>query len=112
MLFDGQNPTEIVGAGRISVVFDELPLLPQHTYAVRMGARRADGRTFLLPTTEVGSFRVVGSAASLGYESIFADNFFPSAGARVIVPYTWVYPDGQSRRFDPSERWRGTRAPE
>jgi hypothetical protein len=106
MLFDGQHPNELTDSGRLSVVFDELPLLPQYTYAIRMGARRSDGHTLLFPSTEVASFRVVGTARGTGYDSEFADNYFPSAAARVIVPYTWLHPDGLQRRVNPRDKWR------
>ncbi len=95
MLLDGIRPGNLEGRGRIRCTFRALPLLPQQIYIVRMGGRKADGKTLLFKSTEVTHFRVIGSARDIGFEGELAETLVGSA-IPVVVPYTWELPDGRT----------------
>ncbi len=92
-LLDGVRPVIVPGEGRIRCTFDELPLLPQQTYTVRIGGRAPDGWTSFIQPTDVAHITVVGSARDAGFAGESAESVV-GLSAPVLVSYTWELPDG------------------
>jgi lipopolysaccharide transport system ATP-binding protein len=97
MLLDGRRPRSVEGRGVLSCVFESLPLLPQ-LYTVQLGARAADGVTFLVASREVAFFNVVGKMADVGYTGELAD-VLSSNATPMSLPYRWRFPDGEEVRI-------------
>ncbi|HVR30111.1 MAG TPA: ABC transporter ATP-binding protein [Thermoanaerobaculia bacterium] len=103
MLLDGHRADRLEGSGTIRCTFPHLPLLPQQTYLLRVGGRTADGRHLLIPSTEVGLFRVTGRARGLGLHGVMADAL-AGGSTPVLVPYRWEFADGSVHEVA-SETW-------
>ena len=95
MLFDGARPQCITGRGSLRCRFHHLPLMPG-SYAVRMAARMQDGVSPLLSLQEVAIFNITADLPKLGFIGELASTLSADA-APVVLPYTWLLPDGTSR---------------
>ena len=99
MLMDGFRPDSLEGRGRIRCTFKRPPLLPRQTYVVRLGGRRADGRSFLFRSLDVAHFAIAGCAADAGLKGELADKLLQSS-TFVLLPYVWELPDGRTLHVD------------
>jgi hypothetical protein len=100
MLLDGGRPSRVEGRGYLRLIFKKLPLKPQNSYFVRVGLRQADGKSQIIPSSEVSFFNVIGSAIDCGFHSPFADALLGNSGG-TIYPYEWEFSDGKRIAFDP-----------
>lgn len=99
-LIDGSAPEVMEGEGVFRLEFPYLPLAPDQVYTLRMGARRSNGSSLLLPTTDVGHFRVEADCKDLGFHGEDAQAQMGTMGS-VLLPYTWKFPGSQEAAIDP-----------
>jgi hypothetical protein len=92
MLMDGHQSANIRGHGQIRCHFANLPLMPMQSYKILMGAVEQDGYTILLPRTDLASFIVSGTPASVGFRGEAAEKAV-RLSASIIVPYRWEMGD-------------------
>ena len=107
-LVDGCVPDEINGRGSFRLIVDDLPLAPDQLFTLRIGARRENMNHMLLPTTDIGTFRIVASAHELGFLPSDEHQGLGSM-APILHPYEWVMPDGDTHRIQPLESYRKSR---
>jgi lipopolysaccharide transport system ATP-binding protein len=100
MLLDDIRPETVEGAGIVRCRFEQLALMPQQIYTVYLGVRGNDGRSILVPSTDVAHFRVGGRAADIGLTAETAEMTIGGC-ASVIMPYSWELPDGRSESVQP-----------
>lgn len=98
MLLDGARPKFVEGDGILRCVFKRLSLLPQ-TYTMTMGVRGENGSSHLVRCTEVGFFKITGTARELGLSGETADVHVWDS-APLVLPYEWHLPDGQNVAVD------------
>jgi hypothetical protein len=99
-LIDGSAPEFLEGEGVFRLEFGWLPLAPDQVYTLRMGARRANGTSMLIPTTDIGNFRVEGDCKDLGFHGEDAQAQMATVGP-VLLPYKWKFPGSQESIIDP-----------
>jgi lipopolysaccharide transport system ATP-binding protein len=97
-LLTGDRPDTLEGKGCFCLRFDQIPLIPQQTYSIKLGGRTNDGESALLRTAEVTSFRVVGTAQEAGLMGRSAESVVANS-IPVILPHQWEYPDGTVARW-------------
>jgi len=95
MLLDGHRPDFLMGAGNLSCTFRSIPLLPQ-SYTVKMRIQGADPSETIVSYQEVASFDVTGDLSDYGYKGDFIK--YARHSTPVVVPYSWVLPDGSIAR--------------
>ena len=93
MLLDGHRPELLDGTGVLACRFEALPLLPRQGYAIRLAVRSHDGRSGLIEPQEAAFFRVQGNPQDYGLGGDLASEL-TSRSIAVMVPYTWILPDG------------------
>ena len=93
MLLDGHRPKFLNGKGKISCRFKSIPLLPQR-YTVQLAIRANNGRDYLMPYEDIGSFVVAADLVNYGYKGEFQTRL--SEATSVVIPYEWHLPDGSS----------------
>lgn len=98
MLLDGKRPESLEGAGILKCVFKNIRLLPQ-IYGLVVGVRGEDGLSTIIDATDLGSFRVNGTAQDIGFDSPIADGFL-NGSAPLVLSYEWHMPDGHVEKID------------